>query len=209
MKNKETQKDTKVRILEVAEILFSKKGFHGTSIRDIAAEAHVNSAAINYHFRDKLSLYMDILDSAHERVMQEMQRQIKSNPNIRTHEAVRWIFHLLYDDRQKLMNCFRLMNSSVFADGLVLRPDFEKKLTFFPTEPYLAGLIKNESKSSISLALATKLAKIINEYIFHLILMLGYPLGEDLQSKLEISKEPMLERLALLVDVVLSQNLVE
>jgi len=45
------------RILSAALKLFVAQGFHKTSVRDIAAEANVNSAAIRYYFGDKASLY--------------------------------------------------------------------------------------------------------------------------------------------------------
>ena len=48
--------DTKSRILDAAEKLFGLKGFDGTSLRDITAEAQVNLAAVNYHFQSKDSL---------------------------------------------------------------------------------------------------------------------------------------------------------
>jgi AcrR family transcriptional regulator len=48
--------DTKTRILDSAERLFGEKGFDGTSLRDITAEAQVNLAAVNYHFQSKDSL---------------------------------------------------------------------------------------------------------------------------------------------------------
>lgn len=45
------------RILSAALHLFVAKGYHITSVRDIAAEAGVNSAAIRYYFGDKAGLY--------------------------------------------------------------------------------------------------------------------------------------------------------
>ncbi len=46
-------KDTKDKILDAAEILFSKQGIGATSIRAIIARANVNIAAIHYHFGGK------------------------------------------------------------------------------------------------------------------------------------------------------------
>jgi AcrR family transcriptional regulator len=43
-------KDTRSRILDVAEELFGEQGFDRVSIRDITRQARVNLAAINYHF---------------------------------------------------------------------------------------------------------------------------------------------------------------
>jgi len=45
--------DKKIQILEVAERLFSEKGFDGTSIRDISKHAKINIAMISYYFGSK------------------------------------------------------------------------------------------------------------------------------------------------------------
>jgi AcrR family transcriptional regulator len=61
---------TRQRILEVAEELFSKNGFHATSVSQITKKALVNKAALYYHFKDKndliLSLFQMILDDFSE-----------------------------------------------------------------------------------------------------------------------------------------------
>ena len=44
---------TKDRILDVAEELFSDFGFATTSLRDITSTAGVNLASVNYHFGSK------------------------------------------------------------------------------------------------------------------------------------------------------------
>jgi AcrR family transcriptional regulator len=54
------QKDTKERILDAAERLFSESGFSGTSLRNITAEAGVNLAAVNYHFGSKEGLIEEV-----------------------------------------------------------------------------------------------------------------------------------------------------
>ena len=51
-----TQQDTVVRILNAAETLFAEKGFTETTLRSITEKAHVNLAAVNYHFGSKKSL---------------------------------------------------------------------------------------------------------------------------------------------------------
>ena len=37
-------------------------GYHGTSIRDIAKEADINLASVNYHFKNKLNLYHELFN---------------------------------------------------------------------------------------------------------------------------------------------------
>jgi AcrR family transcriptional regulator len=53
--------DTKERILDVAEHLFTQFGFAGTSLRMITAQARVNLAAVNYHFGSKETLIEAVL----------------------------------------------------------------------------------------------------------------------------------------------------
>lgn len=48
---------TRERILEAALDLFGERGLGGTTVRDIAARADVNVAAISYHFGGKDELY--------------------------------------------------------------------------------------------------------------------------------------------------------
>lgn len=48
--------------MEVAKNLFMKKGVAQTSVRDIAEEAGINIAALNYHFRSKESLFEMIFE---------------------------------------------------------------------------------------------------------------------------------------------------
>jgi AcrR family transcriptional regulator len=45
--------DKKIQILDVAEKLFSEKGFEGTSIRDISKHAKINIAMVSYYFGSK------------------------------------------------------------------------------------------------------------------------------------------------------------
>ncbi len=54
---------TKKKILQVAEGLFSEKGFNGASISMIAKAAGVNKALIYYHFRDKNDLIVSLFRS--------------------------------------------------------------------------------------------------------------------------------------------------
>jgi len=48
--------------MEAAVELFAAKGFEGTSIRDIAAQANVNIAMINYYFGSKEKLFESIIE---------------------------------------------------------------------------------------------------------------------------------------------------
>ena len=52
---------TKDRLLDAAEELFAERGYDDVSIRDLAAAADVNLAAVNYHFQGKENLYHEVI----------------------------------------------------------------------------------------------------------------------------------------------------
>ena len=63
--------DTKDRLLDAAERLFGARGFEGTSLRRVTAEAGVNLAAVHYHFGSKEAL----LRAAAARRMEPVNRE--------------------------------------------------------------------------------------------------------------------------------------
>lgn len=55
--------NTRDRILDEAENLFARKGYHGVSVREITNAADCNLAAVNYHFGNKQNLYLEVFRS--------------------------------------------------------------------------------------------------------------------------------------------------
>ena len=51
------QGDTREAILDAAEDLFSKHGFYGVTIREVAREAGVDTALVHYYFGAKRDLF--------------------------------------------------------------------------------------------------------------------------------------------------------
>jgi AcrR family transcriptional regulator len=51
-----------LQLLDTAESLFSQKGFDGTSVRDIAEAAGINTAMISYYFGSKEKLMEEIFE---------------------------------------------------------------------------------------------------------------------------------------------------
>jgi TetR/AcrR family transcriptional regulator, regulator of cefoperazone and chloramphenicol sensitivity len=59
---------TRHAIIKAAVDLFADKGFEGASVRDIVTKARVNQAAINYHFKGKSGLYLEVLKTASDKL---------------------------------------------------------------------------------------------------------------------------------------------
>lgn len=50
------------QILNGAELLFSKRGLHGVTIKDVAKEVGIDAALIHYYFADKKALFDAVLE---------------------------------------------------------------------------------------------------------------------------------------------------
>ena len=61
--------DVRDKIINAARNLFVKKGFKGTTVRDIAAESDTNVAMVNYYFRSKYNLFEHIFNENVEILM--------------------------------------------------------------------------------------------------------------------------------------------
>ena len=60
-------------ILEAARTLFARHGYEGVSIREVAQAAGVSKAAVFHHFPSKEDLYLEVLRSACEECLQDLE----------------------------------------------------------------------------------------------------------------------------------------
>lgn len=122
--------DTREKILEVASHLFAKFGYDGTSIRDIASQAEVNVAAVNYHFTNKPTLYWQIYERAHQRLTEEMQQL--AQPEVGYVEFCLKTFDLMFRSGDMVKNTFKL----ILSDSV---PEPEGELRGFCSDPSRVG----------------------------------------------------------------------
>lgn len=102
--------DTKTKILAVSNQLFAKQGFDGVSIRDIAQEAEVNVASINYHFKNKLNLFHEIFEYNYK-WMEVKIEEISSQENIDT-ESMAWaVYSMFMQNGAAIKNSFEMIIS--------------------------------------------------------------------------------------------------
>jgi AcrR family transcriptional regulator len=76
----EAQRATKQRLLAAASQLFAERGFHGTTIREIAERAGANVAAGNYHYGSKKALYLEVLRAQFANIRAQLVRRGASRP---------------------------------------------------------------------------------------------------------------------------------
>jgi AcrR family transcriptional regulator len=71
--------ETKIKILDAAFRRLAQEGYAALSMREIAKDAGVNHALINYHFRTKDQLVIAVLDEANRQLLAR-QEQMYSAP---------------------------------------------------------------------------------------------------------------------------------
>lgn len=62
-----TSKDSELtchKIIEAAGQLFAEKGFKAVTVREIASAADTHLSALNYHFKNKEALYVEVVEDA-------------------------------------------------------------------------------------------------------------------------------------------------
>ena len=73
--------ETKRKIIEVSETLFTENGYDSTSVQDICNKAEVSKGAFFYHFPTKEFLFLEILDkylSELDKRMYEIEKRSKN-----------------------------------------------------------------------------------------------------------------------------------
>jgi AcrR family transcriptional regulator len=96
-----TKDETRRRILAAAGEVFSERGFDGATIREIVRRAHVNLAAVNYHFSDKEELYVSLFcPGPFAEEMKQKVAEAGKSPRARLEAFIAaFLFHLLGEGR--------------------------------------------------------------------------------------------------------------
>lgn len=94
--------ETRDRLLKAAAGLFGERGFNHVSVREISKEAGTNVAAVNYHFRDKLGLYRELIgmvaEGMHRGKIAALEAGAGQPPEEQLRAYIRGFLHQLLDD---------------------------------------------------------------------------------------------------------------
>ncbi|HVU85373.1 MAG TPA: TetR family transcriptional regulator, partial [Puia sp.] len=88
-----------LQLLDTAELLFSQKGFEGTSVRDIADEAGINTAMISYYFGSKEKLMEAIFERRSMNIKEKVDLLMKDE----SLDPFQKLFRLLDDYIDRIM----------------------------------------------------------------------------------------------------------
>lgn len=125
---------TRDRILDAAEALFSERGFHGASVRDIFKHAGLGTGLMAYYFSSKEDLFRETVERRIPEVRQQFEDQF---PQVRTSTAMPpcelWEFYLRFflvslPSPENPIKCYwdLLSKSAVSYDLEIVRSSFSK-----------------------------------------------------------------------------------
>jgi len=136
-------------LLDTAAALFSKKGYHLTSTREIAAQLGINKASLYYHIETKEDLLYDICKTALTKIREDVETALKDAPNplkrvevlIRTH-----IESMLreYERHSAALTEMSCLSTERLAEVTVLRDSYERLARSVLAEAQTAGTLRED-----------------------------------------------------------------
>lgn len=134
---------TRDRLLAAAIELFAARGFEDVTVREICDLARANIAAVNYHFRDKLGLYLAVLGTAidHMRDTSDLTKRVSadSSPEQRFRHYVRTYLHRLTATDGPASWIHRLLRHETSKPTPAATEIFERAIR--PRLEYLSGVV--------------------------------------------------------------------
>lgn len=130
--SREEAEQTKLKIIDAAMAVFSKRGFASTSLEEIAAELGLTRGAIYGHFKSKVELYEQLMRFSQE-PLYELTREAAGDEvtpplDVLRRFMLRWLT-LLEENRRHRESFEILLNKTEFTEELGKLVKTEKKLT--------------------------------------------------------------------------------
>jgi AcrR family transcriptional regulator len=177
--------DKKDHILDVAERVFSEKGFDGASTRLISGEAGVNMAMLNYYFGSKEGLFLEIF----ERKISSFQNILQNLGNDDSMSA--WekmaTYIDMYGEKVVSNNCFQKLLYQEM--GMNRRNDLSDKLRDMLLKNVTEldkilneGIANGEFKTDIDIPMVIATLYGTKNYIINTPLMSSSLLGYNIQD---------------------------
>ena len=112
-------------ILRAASALFSRQGYHSTSVADVIAAAGISRGTFYLYFDHKDSLFLELIEQFIQRIMEVMEVVDADGPDptFEIYENVRRVVDVVFD--------YQDLTVLVLREDLGLNPEVDEKLKRF------------------------------------------------------------------------------
>jgi len=125
-----SENETLLKILKAARNVFSKEGFNGARVDEIAKQANINKAMIYYYFKSKEELYDSVVDSIFSKdSLKIINNSEENDPFLKLEKLIRLFFDKM--ESNKVERCSIIAREMVSRSDVFLRmrdkywiPDF-------------------------------------------------------------------------------------
>ncbi|WP_042146406.1 forespore capture DNA-binding protein RefZ [Paucisalibacillus sp. EB02] len=127
---------TKRKVVEAASTLFYQKGFHGTSVRDIAEKASVNVSSVSYYFKGKQGLLEYAVFNYYEEYLAIIETTLEESQVDSPIEKLKKLVHRIiqYKHANLQLSCF--IHRELSMDSVFVR---EMAVTYLAKENFIIG----------------------------------------------------------------------
>jgi len=132
---------SKQKVVEAASSLFFQKGFHGTSVRDIAEKAAVNVSLISYYFKGKQGLLEYAITNYYEEYLKVMEAELAKTKDLTVLDRLKKLILTIiqYKQSNHQFSCF--VHRELSLDSVFVR---EMAVTYLAKENHFLQETFNE-----------------------------------------------------------------
>ncbi|MCF3943325.1 forespore capture DNA-binding protein RefZ [Oceanobacillus alkalisoli] len=124
---------SKQKVIHAASSLFFQKGFHGTSVRDIAQRAKVNVSSVSYYFNGKQGLLEYAVTKYYEEYLETIEAILKATENWSAIDRLNELIFTIIQYKQSKLQLTCFIQRELTLDSIFVR---EMTITYLAKENF-------------------------------------------------------------------------
>lgn len=133
---------SKQKVIDAASSLFFQKGFHGTSVRDIAEKAAVNVSSVSYYFKGKQGLLEHAVTKYYEEYLNTVEQAILGTAEQSALERLNALIFTIIQYKQSKLQLTCFIQRELSLDSVFVR---EMAVTYLAKENYYIRSVFSEA----------------------------------------------------------------
>lgn len=171
--------ETRNRIIEAAQVLFSRDGYNGTNAKEIVAEAGVSVGSFYAYFKDKKELFLEVTTVHMKQAIFDLMDEVKELPaeTASRMAVVRRMTQLVADTHSQSPELHREIAAMQYSDPDILA--FNEELNDMLNMRFIGFLEQFKDQLRVSdLEAATKVVACAVQETIHSVRLFNSPIGE-------------------------------